>query len=129
MGSARPAGAGLFPLDDELELVPGGLSPSAEQGLARLCAWMPFAVAAKDLRFFWEVDVSTATVRRHGEAAGAAYVAVQTAAVERLERDAPAPPAGPAVQQVSADGAMVPLVGGKWAAVRTGATSTHPYAQ
>jgi hypothetical protein len=65
------------------------------------------------------VPLSEATVRRHTEAAGAAYAAVQAAEAERLERTAPAPPAGPAVQQVSADGAMVPLLGGEWAEAKT----------
>ena len=40
MRCARPAGPGFSPLDDELELLPGGLSPTAEAGLARLCAWV-----------------------------------------------------------------------------------------
>jgi hypothetical protein len=44
---------------------------------------------------------------------------VQTAAVARLEREAPPAPAGPPVQLLSADGAMVPLVGGAWAEVKT----------
>jgi hypothetical protein len=85
---------------------------------------MPFAPAAAYLARFLKVAVSGATVRRHSEAAGAAYVAVQAAAVEALEREAPAPPPGPAVQQVSADGAMVPLVGGTWAEVKTVAIGT-----
>jgi len=46
-------------------------------------------------------------------------VAVQTAELDRLERERPAGPAGPDVLQVSADGAMVPLVGGEWAEVKT----------
>jgi hypothetical protein len=57
-------------------------------------------------------------VRRRTEQAGAAYVAVQTAQVEELERTLPAP-LGPAVQVRSVDGAMVPLVQGEWAQVRT----------
>lgn len=85
---------------------------------------MPFEQAAEHLAFFWRVRLSEATARRHAEAAGAAYVAVQTAAVERLEQEAPAPPTGPAVQQVSADGAMVPLVGGVWGEVKTVAVGT-----
>src|SRR5438477_313423 len=95
------------------------LSPSAAEGLVLLGAWMPFTPAAEYLARFWQVPVSTATARRHTEAGGAAYVAIQTAEVERLEREAPEPPPGPAVQQLSADGAMVPLVGGQWAEVRT----------
>jgi hypothetical protein len=44
------------------------------------------------------------------EAAGAAYVKLQTAEVERLERTAPEPPEGQAVQLQSVDGALVPLL-------------------
>jgi hypothetical protein len=117
-------GPGFSPLDEELALLPGELSPSVEHGLARLCAVLPFAQAAEYLAFFWGVQLSISTARRHAEAAGAAYVTIQTAEVERLERDAPTPPAGPAVQQLSADGAMVPLVGGTWAEVRTVALGT-----
>jgi hypothetical protein len=123
-GSARHAGPGFFPLDDELGLLPGGLSPTVEAGLVRLCAWMPFEQAAEYLAFFWGVQISKSTARRHAERGGAAYVAVQAAELERLERACPAPPPGPALQQVSADGAMVPLVGGRWAEVRTLAIGT-----
>jgi hypothetical protein len=89
-----------------------------------LSTWMPFEPAADQLARFWKVRVSTATARRQAEAAGAAYAAFQEAEAERLEHEAPDPPAGPAVQQVSADGAMVPLVGGQWAEVRTVAIGT-----
>jgi hypothetical protein len=71
------------------------------------------------LGFLARVKVSAETARRLTEAAGAAQVAVDAAEVERLERENPASPAGPAVLQVSVDGAMVPLVGGEWAEVRT----------
>jgi hypothetical protein len=124
MRPAPPAGAGFFPLDDELGLLPGGLSASLAEGVTRLSAWMPFAQAAEQIAFFWRVRLSDTTVRRQAEAAGAAYVEIQTTEVERLEREAPEPPAGPAVQQVSADGAMVSLVGGTWAEVRTVALGT-----
>jgi hypothetical protein len=58
-------------------------------------------------------------VRRYTQGAGAAYVAEQTAELERLESERPMVPAGPTVQYLSADGAMVPLVGGQWAEVKT----------
>jgi hypothetical protein len=81
---------------------------------------MPFPAAAQLLAAFTRTALSEPTVRRQTEAAGAAYVALQTAAAARLEREAPAPPPGPAVLQVSVDGAMVPLVGkGQWAEVKT----------
>lgn len=120
----RPAETGFFPLDDELELLAGGLSAGLAEGLVRLGSWMPFAQAAEHLAYFWGVHLSEATVRRHTEAAGAAYVAEQTAAVERLERELPAAPQGPQVQQVSADGAMIPLVGGRWTEAKTLAIGT-----
>jgi hypothetical protein len=109
----------FFPLDEELQLLPGPLSPRLQEDLVHLSTWMPFERAATELAYFTRVDVSETSVRRHTEAAGAAYVAVQTAELERLERERPAGPAGPAVLQVSADGAMVPLVGGEWAEVKT----------
>lgn len=98
------------------------MSPRVREGLARLSAQQPFRQAAADLAFFWGMEVSEATARRCAEAAGTAYLALQTAERERLERGlepavTPGPPA--AVQQVSADGAMVPLVGGTWAEVKT----------
>jgi hypothetical protein len=80
-------GAGLFPLDEELELPPGELSTTLAEGVARLGTKMPFEQAAAELVFFWGMEVEETTVRRYTQAAGAAYVAEQTAEVERLERD------------------------------------------
>jgi len=109
----------FFPLDEELELLPGELSATLAEGVARLGTKMPFEQATVELGFFWGVELDETTVRRHTQAAGAAYVAEQAADVERLERERPAAPAGPTVQYLSADGAMVPLVGGQWAEVKT----------
>jgi hypothetical protein len=102
------------------------------EGLARLAAQQPFRQAVADLTFFWGVEVSEATARRHAEATGTAYLELQTAELERLERGlAPTmtPAAAVTVQQVSADGAMVALVGGTWTEVKTlvvGAVATTP---
>src|SRR5690349_11204329 len=46
------AGTGLSPLDDELELLPGTLSPWLQASLVRLGSWMPFAHAARELGWF-----------------------------------------------------------------------------
>ena len=80
---------------------------------------MPFGRAAQELAHFRRVEVSRPTVERITEAAGAAYVAFQAAEVVRLERSLPVPAPGPAQQFLSVDGAMVPLVGGEWAEVKT----------
>src|SRR5437588_12042662 len=70
------------------------------------------------LAHFTRVLVGATTARRLTTHAGAVYEAVQTAQVEQLERELPAAPQGPAVQLLSVDGAMVPLVGGAWAEAR-----------
>jgi hypothetical protein len=100
-------------------LLPGTLTPSLQEDLVRLGAWMPFERARQELGHFRQVDVSRPVVERITEAAGAAYVAVQTAEAQQIERELPAAPAGPAKQFLSVDGAMVPLVGGIWAEVKT----------
>lgn len=103
--------------------MPGRLSPRLQEGLVRLGTWIPsFAQAARALAWFGGVDVSAATACRLTEAAGAELVALETSDVERPERQTP--PAGPPVQLLSADGAMVPLVHGEWAEVKTVAVGT-----
>jgi hypothetical protein len=102
-----------------LQLLSGCLTPRLQEQLTRLGAWMPFGKAAVMFQDFTRVEVSEDYAQQHTEDAGTAYVAVQTAEVERLERDTPVPPAGEAKQCLSADGAMVPLVGGAWAEVKT----------
>ena len=78
MGSAPPAAGNFFPLDEELELLPGSLTPGLEEILVRLGSWMPFAQAQRFLVDWLKLNsLSEATVRRHTEAAGAAYAAIQ----------------------------------------------------
>ena len=93
MGSARPVERGFSPLDEELALLPGSLTPSLVEDLVLLGSWMPFAAAAKLVRHFRKVEVSEPTVRRATEQSGAAYVEVQTAQVAELEQELPYPQA------------------------------------
>lgn len=119
MGFVQCATLVFFPLDDELQLLPGCLTPRLQEQLTRLGTWMPFEKAASMLGSFTRVVVSEDYVQEHTEKAGAAQVALQTEAVERLEREAPPPPQGPDKLYLSADGAFVPLVGGIWEEVKT----------
>jgi hypothetical protein len=80
---------------------------------------MPFAHAARELGWLTRAVVSRSVAERLTEAAGTAYVAAQTAAVEALEQQPPPDHAGPAVLQISADGAMISLVGAQWVEVKT----------
>jgi hypothetical protein len=115
----QPAEQAFPPLDEELELLPGQLTPSLQEDLVRLSTWMPFERAGKELQHFRQVDVSRPTAERLTEAAGAVYVALQTAEVQRIEKELPSAPAGPRQQFLSVDGAMVPLVDGEWGEVKT----------
>lgn len=94
------------------------------QLICRLGTWVPFEQVPEALSFVSGASVSASSARHLTEEAGTALVAVETAEAEHIERTCPPAPAGPAVQQLSADGAMVPLTGGEWAEVRTLAIGT-----
>ena len=64
MGSVPSAGRAFFPLDEELELLPGALTPSMQEDLVRLAAWMPFEKASEQLRRFRGTQVSRSTAER-----------------------------------------------------------------
>ena len=49
MPAARSARPGFSPLDEELGLLPGTLTPALQEGVVRLGAWVPFARAAEFL--------------------------------------------------------------------------------
>ena len=101
MRGVRPAERDFFPLDEELALLPGSLTPHSHESLVRLGAWMPFEKAAGMLSGY---DV---------------YVELQNEEAEQIECEAPAPRPGCAQLVMSADGAMIPLLHGEWAEVKT----------
>src|SRR6266567_540028 len=49
MGPAQTVGQVFFPLDEELALQPGCLTPRQQEHLTHLACWMPFARAAQML--------------------------------------------------------------------------------
>jgi hypothetical protein len=112
-------GRGFFPLDEELELLPGKLTPREYERLVRLSGWLPFERAVELLEEFLGIAVSKIVAQRDTETAGAVYVQMQEEEVVRLEREMPEAAAGAEKMQISADGAMVPLQHGVWAEVRT----------
>jgi hypothetical protein len=119
MWSVQPAGLVFFPLDEQLGLLPTCYSPFLVETMVRLGARLPFGQVADEMALLFKVPVSADTVRRLTEQAGAVQVTLEQQELERLEHEAPPEREGPAIQQVSADGAMVPLVGGRWAEART----------
>ena len=115
---------GFSPLGEELGLLSGPLAPSLVEDLALLGSWMPFGRAAKNVGHFRKIEVSEATGRRVAEKSDQAYVEMQTEQAKRLEAEIREAPPGPGLQQLSVDGAMVPLLHGEWAEVKTLAIGT-----
>ena len=109
----------FFPLDEELELLPGSLAPRQQEHLVHLACFMPFDKVAEMMEELLSVRTNEETVRRLTEQAGSWMEAWQTAEVEAegepsedLER--------PLQRCVfSADGAMISLVHKQWAETRT----------
>jgi hypothetical protein len=119
MAPALSVGSAFFPLDEELGLLSGGLTPRAEETLVRLSTWMPYESARELLEDLLGVQVSKATARRATLHTGQAGLEVWEAEVERLEQEAPPASVGAEKQAMSGDGAMVHLVGGEWVEVKT----------
>ena len=120
MAIVAPVRWAFFPLDEQLGLRPKvGFTPKVEEGMARLGTWMPFRVAQHELAFFLGVEVAEASVRQLTEQAGAAQVQLQAAEVDALLSQRPESPAGPEVQLLSLDGALIQLVSGEWKEVKT----------
>jgi hypothetical protein len=112
-------GASFFPLDEQLGLLPERWSPRLQQIVSLLGTVLPFGQVPALLKVLCGVTISRASVRRLTERAGAALVVIEQTDAEQIRTNLPPSPAGPARQQVSVDGAMVPIVGGEWREVKT----------
>lgn len=124
MEPARSVEQVFFPLDEELGLLPGSLTPKQQENVTHLASWMPFDKAASLLERLVGVQVSEGTVRRY------TYRTGQMVQEEEDERSQSETQGNrvlekvPAQMVLSADGAFVPLVGGLWAEARTLAIAT-----
>ena len=119
MAIVRPVRKAIFPLDKQLALLPGCLTPLLQEQLTRLGTWMPFAKAAALLASFTRTQVSESTAQRQTESVGLAYQTMQLAEVEHIEKEWPEVAAGPDKLVLSVDGAFVPVVRGEWVEVKT----------
>ncbi len=114
-----PASGAFSPLDEELELGPETFDPWLVESIVLLGTVAPFERVPLMMSRLLRVPVSVETARRLTEGVGRAQEQREDAEAERVRATLPMPAAGPAVQQLSLDGAMVPLVGGVWAEVKT----------
>lgn len=100
------------------------LLPLLSETLVRLGAWMPFARVAEFVRETSRTTCAKASVQRQTLGAGGALVeAAEKATAWLLEKPRESDAPAVAHQQISVDGAMVPLVG-RWAEVKTVAIGT-----
>lgn len=119
MEPAQRVGKVFFPLDEELGLSSSALTPHAQEGLVRLAAWVPFGPAAQLLEGLLGIQVSKASGRRLTLQAGSAGLQEWEEQTTALQKELPPVSAQASHQVMSADGAMVPLVAGEWAEVKT----------
>jgi hypothetical protein len=112
-------GAGFSPLDEELALPPGQLTPLLQEWVVHLGAWVPFGQVPRLLNCFAGLGIARETARRLTEAAGTYLVAAAEAAAPPLAPPADPGPDSAARLLVSADGAMVRLQRGEWVEVKT----------
>jgi hypothetical protein len=102
-----------------LALLPGRYTPQLQEAMTRLGSKLPFEQAAEEVWLNQHTQVEASTLRtttyRHGQAAEA----IERAAVERLEQEAPSASATPAQLLISADGAFIHLTSGEWREVKT----------
>ncbi len=112
-------GPSFSPLDEQVGLLPGRWSPRLHQIVTLLGTLVPFGQVPALLELVRGVPISRASVRRVTEAAGMALGELEAAHADRIRTHHPPDPPGAMRQQVSVDGAMVPIVGGEWREVKT----------
>jgi hypothetical protein len=114
-----PASGAFFPLDEELELGSETFDPWLVESIVLLGTVGPFERVPLVMDRLLRVPVSVETARRLTERLGRMQEQREDAEAERVRATLPMPETGPVIQQLSLDGAMVPLVGGTWAEVKT----------
>jgi hypothetical protein len=125
MAPVPPAAQVFSPLDEQLGLQPGSLTPLQLQHLVHFAALHSFGQAAKMLKQHHGVQVSVSTSRRQTEALGAAAETVQneqaraTLAQKQTPTKHEAAPTAAARLVMSSDGSYISLRGNVWAEVKT----------
>lgn len=117
MAPARSVGAGFFPLDDELHLPASGVTPHAHEALVLLGTLSPFACAAKHLQLLLQVQVSTSTVRRLTEQAGACLERWQDQQADPNSSEGPHEEVAERLA-LATDGVLIPVVPNEWVEVK-----------
>jgi hypothetical protein len=118
-GVVQNVGQRFFPLDEELELLPGRYTPGLQETMTRLGGKMPFPEAEDEIRAIYRTEISEPTIRRTTHENGQASEAVERQAVEEIEATLPEPTEQPERMVISTDGAFIGLTNGEWREVKT----------
>jgi len=109
----------IFPLDEELQLLPGQYTPQIQEAMTRLGSKMPYEQAVEEVWLNQRIRVKEYTLRdttnRHGRLAEA----IVKAKVDKLATTADSVAATPSQVLVSSDGANIRLTNGEWREVKT----------
>lgn len=116
--TVHPAGRSFSPLDKELGLLPQRYTPRLVEQIVRLGTAVSFGEAHVLLREMVGAEVPPDTIRRLTVTAGRQALALETEEAAQPDRSLPSVLVVDRLQQVSVDGAMVPLVHGEWAEVK-----------
>ena len=108
MHVARSVEPSISPLDEELNLLPGGWTPLMHESMVRLGTWLPFDAAARELGFHRGMTLDGETVRRNTERAGKLYMPEQERVPDKELAQVPER------QAISLDGSFVPLNSKEW---------------
>jgi hypothetical protein len=109
----------FFPLDEELQLLPGKYTPQIQEAMTRLGSKIPYEQAVEEVWLNQHTRVEEYTLRettnRHGQIAEA----IVKAEADKLATQAPTAKAVPKQVLVSSDGANIRLTNGEWREVKT----------
>ncbi len=92
---------GPFPLDEELGLAPGHLTPYVRASVIRLATWMSFVRAGRDVAHFNRGASGRDDGAADDRASGGGLRHGADGVAARIARELPLPPDGPVVQYLS----------------------------
>lgn len=119
MAAVHNVAEAFFPLDKELDLLPGLYTPQLQEIMTRLGAKLPYEQAKDEIERLCHTRISEPTIRRQTMRNGEASEALAKAEAKRIEKEAPSPPTKPNTLLISVDGAFVALTSGEWREVKS----------
>lgn len=117
-GTVRPARSAIFPLDEELQLLPGKYTPHIQESLTRLGCKLPFMQAAEEVGFIQRTEVKEANLREITYRYGELVEEMVEEEAKTLLEQMPSTEAVDETLLVSEDGSLIHLKSGEWYEVK-----------